>query len=209
MQKSLLYKTLIIGLLAILIYIPLTMIQSTIWERMRYRDEAIRSITADSVSEQMVVGPVLVIPYIESWEEESLDAATQKTIRRQLSASRQHYVYPNDMQILGHIDTDQRYRGIHQVLVYSGQHSINGDFILPVLSSLIPKDKPKATVTTPETPYIAIGLSDTRGLQNFPKLKWAEQVLEFKQGSGLDAFQSGIHANLGSLQLTEVCYGQI
>lgn len=201
MQRSLLFKIVIVGLLAILLYVPLTMIQATIWERMRYRDEAVRSITADSVSEQVIVGPVLVVPYTETWEDESFDASLNKTVRRQLSANKKHYIYPNEMQILGNIDTDQRYRGIHKVLVYTGHHKISGDFMLPELSNMVQKDNPKAIITLTGTPYISMGLSDTRGLQNFPKLKWDEQSIEFKQGSKLSSFQRGIHAGLDGVNL--------
>lgn len=201
MQRSLLFKTIIVGLLAILLYVPLGMIQATIWERMRYRDEAVRSITADSVSEQVIVGPVLVVPYTETWEDESFDAALNKTVRRQLSANKKHYIYPNEMQVIGNIDTDQRYRGIHKVLVYTGHHKITGDFMLPELSGMVQKDNPKAIITMTETPYISMGLSDTRGLQNFPKLKWDEQSIEFKQGSKLSSFQRGIHARLDGVNL--------
>ncbi|MBI3731607.1 MAG: cell envelope integrity protein CreD [Burkholderiales bacterium] len=200
MQRSLLFKIVIVGLLAILLYVPLTMIQATIWERMRYRDEAVRSITADSVSEQVIVGPVLVVPYTETWEEEFVDA-TNKSTRRQLSANKKHYIYPNEMQIVGNIDTDQRYRGIHKVLVYTGHHKISGDFMLPGLSNMVQKDNPKAIITVAETPYISMGLSDTRGLRNFPKLTWNEQTIEFKQGSKLSSFQRGIHAGLDGVDL--------
>ncbi|MFZ6718596.1 cell envelope integrity protein CreD [Undibacterium sp. Ji49W] len=207
MQKSLLFKTIIIGLLAIVIYIPLMMIQSTIWERMRYRDEAVRSITADSVSEQVVIGPVLVIPYVETWEEETVDTATQKVTKRQVSNSRKHYVYPNDLTVKGTIDTDQRYRGIHKVLVYTGNHQISGDFMLPDMASLASRDKTNASISRTEAPYISIGLSDTRGLQNFPKLQWGEQSFEFRQGSKLNAFQRGIHARMDGMQMASA--GQV
>ncbi|MFZ6770277.1 cell envelope integrity protein CreD [Undibacterium sp. Di26W] len=207
MQKSLLFKTIIIGLLAIVIYIPLMMIQSTIWERMRYRDEAVRSITADSVSEQVVIGPVLVIPYVETWEEETIDTATQKVTKRLVSNNHKHYVYPNDLTVKGTIDTDQRYRGIHKVLVYTGNHQISGDFVLPDMASLASKDKTKASISVQEAPYVAIGLSDTRGLQNFPKLQWGEQSFEFRQGSKLNAFQRGIHARLDGMQMASA--GQV
>ncbi|MFZ3004251.1 MAG: cell envelope integrity protein CreD [Undibacterium umbellatum] len=201
MQRSLLFKIVIVGLLAILLYVPLGMIHATIWERMHYREEAVRSITADSVSEQVVVGPVLVVPYTETWEDESFDASLNKTVRRQLSANKKHYIYPNEMQIMGNIDTDQRYRGIHKVLVYTGHHKITGDFMLPELSNMVQKDKPKAVISLTDTPYISMGLSDTRGLQNFPKLKWDEQTIEFKQGSKLSSFQRGIHAGLNDVNL--------
>ena len=78
MQKTLLSKTLIVAALTFFIAIPLMMIQSTIAERMRFHDEALHSIAADSVREQVVIGPLLVIPYTDEYEEELLDPRTQK-----------------------------------------------------------------------------------------------------------------------------------
>ena len=61
MQRSLFFKSIIVFVLMLLIGIPLMMIQSTISERMRYRDEAVRSIAADSVSEQSIMGEYLTL----------------------------------------------------------------------------------------------------------------------------------------------------
>ena len=59
MQRSLFFKSIIVFALMLLIGIPLMMIQSTISERMRYRDEAVRSIAADSVSEHSIMCEIL------------------------------------------------------------------------------------------------------------------------------------------------------
>ena len=40
------------------------------------------------------------------------------------------------MQIAGSFDTDSRYRGIHKVLVYSGQHAFTGNFDLQAKEEL-------------------------------------------------------------------------
>ncbi|MFZ6655230.1 cell envelope integrity protein CreD [Undibacterium sp. TJN19] len=204
MEKNWMLKTGIVGLLAILIYISLMMIQSTIWERMRYREEAVRSITADSVGEQTILGPVLVIPYTETWEEEEIDKTTKVSKIRPMYKNKKYYVYPNDLQIKGNIETDQRYRGIHKVLVYSGTHAINGDFIMPDTDELISKDKSKATITFNEAAYVSFGLSDTRGLRNFPKLEWDGKTYDFRQGSKLSSASQGIHAILGNFHENHV-----
>ena len=64
MQKTLLIKALIVFGLMLLIGLPLLMIQETIKERMQFRQEAVDSIAADSVREQTIIGPILVIPYV-------------------------------------------------------------------------------------------------------------------------------------------------
>ncbi len=69
MQKSLLFKTLAVFGLMLLIGIPLIMINATIAERMQFRDEAVRSVAADSVRAQSLLGPILVLPYTEEYEE--------------------------------------------------------------------------------------------------------------------------------------------
>ncbi|MFZ6815103.1 cell envelope integrity protein CreD [Undibacterium sp. Rencai35W] len=200
MQKTLFFKTMMIGILMLLIGVPLMMIQSTISERMRFRDDAVRSIAADSVSEQTLLGPVLVLPYSETYEEEELvDQLTKKTVTRKYTLQHRHYVYPNELNVNGTIDTDHRYRGIHKVLTYSGQHSIHGDFVLPVIDQLI-KDKPASQLNV-GTPFIAMGLSDTRGLRNFPRIQWGGKSYEFKQESKLRSLQTGLHAPLEPMDL--------
>lgn len=200
MQRSLFFKSLIVFVLMLLIGIPLMMIQSTISERMRYRAEAVRSIAADSVSEQTLLGPVLVIPYSENFEqEEILDVLTKKTVTRKYTIQHRHYVYPNELILKGNIDTDHRYRGIHKVLVYSGLHLLTGDFVLPDIDALA-KDKAVSQLKI-GTPFVSLGLSDTRGLRNFPSIQWAGKAYEFKQESKLRSFQTGLHAPLAAMDL--------
>lgn len=202
MQKTLFFKILIIGFLMALLVIPLTMIESTISERMRYRVEAIQSIATDSVGQQTLLGPLLVIPYTESYEESSgVDPETKKPVIHKYALQQRHYVFPNELQINGQIGTDQRHRGIHKVLVYSGQHALSGDFVLPGVDALV-RSHPGSTLT-PGTPFIALGLSDTRGLRNYPKIVWNGHPYEFRQGSKLHSFNQGLHAPLPDMDLAQ------
>ncbi len=194
MQKTLLFKTLIVAVLTLLIAIPLLMIESTIRERMQFREEAVRSIASDSVREQTVIGPVLVLPYTDEYEE--LIAATDHPAKKaetvRLSMARRVLVFPGQLQVDGSIDTERRYRGIHQVLVYSGQHSVSGDFAVPKMEAL-PRQKPHSRLTLGQA-YVALSIEDVRGIRNIPKIKWGGKLVEFEQGSGLTAFKSGLHA---------------
>lgn len=203
MQKPLLFKILIVIGLMLVIGIPLMMIQATIVERMSFRDEAVRSIAADSVREQTMIGPVLVLPYNDEYEEQEAvsDGKSTKTKTIKHSTNRRALVYPNDMQIKGAIETDRRYRGIHKVLVYSGQYAISGDFMLPKKDDL-PRDAANSLLTLGQ-PFVALSIEDVRGIRNTPKINWNGKQFEFEQGAGLNTFKSGLHAKLDSIEMKE------
>lgn len=198
MQKTLLLKSLIILVLMLLIAIPLSMIENTISSRIHYRNEAVRSIAADSVGEQTLLGPILVIPYSEHYEEEEVIDATEKTRRRviyhQRVLNKRLFVFPNELRIAANIDNDHRYRGIHKVLVYSGNHELSGSFDMPNLDTLV-REKAGSHFELGH-PVVSLGLSDTRGLKNVPIIVWGGTSYEFQQDSQLSYFKHGIHAKL-------------
>ena len=197
MQRTLLFKLIAILALTLLICLPMTLIERTIVERSHFREEAVASIAADSQREQTVIGPVLLIPYSEQYDEQVTENGAVRTVTR--TVQRQHMVFPNTLQVNGTIDTDRRYRGIHQVLVYSGQHKFGGDFALPAKADLPHAGaNPKITVGRVS---MALGVEDVRGIRNIPKVKWGSQVIEFQQGSGLRSFPRGVHAALDQISL--------
>ena len=195
MQKKLFLKVGIIGLLTLLLCIPLLMIQSTVRERMAYRDDAARSIAEDSVGEQTVIGPVLVIPYAEETDVRELDGADGQSKTRTSTVRRHHLVYPDELKVAGNIGTERRYRGIHQVLVYNGQYQFDGGFTLPLLADL-PRSGGNTRIAAVGRPYVSLPIADVRGVRDIPKINWNGAPLAFEQGARLGAYQSGMHAVL-------------
>src|SRR3954469_18347033 len=122
MQKALFFKIMIIFGLMFVIGVPLIMVQATIHERISFREAAVASIAADSVREQTLIGPVLVLPYTDEYEDQvvSVVDGAKKTETKKFLVQRSQLVFPEALNIEGRIDTDHRYRGIHKVLVYSG-----------------------------------------------------------------------------------------
>ncbi|NRR33856.1 cell envelope integrity protein CreD [Oxalobacteraceae bacterium] len=197
MQKKLLFKIAAIALLMLLIGVPLMIIQSTIGERLHFREEAVRSIADDSVREQTVTGPLLVLPYTEEYEALVADKEDKDTSKRvTVVEQRRKLVYPEQLVITGDIGTERRYRGIHQVLVYTGQHKFSGNFQLPQLSEL-PRHNAGSRIT-PGLPYMALPVADVRGIRDIPKVQWGSRQIEFEQGSGVLASPSGMHAPLSA-----------
>jgi inner membrane protein len=202
-QKTLLFKAVIIAVLMFIICIPLLMIQGTIHERIAFRDQAVSSIAADSVREQTMIGPVLVLPYVEEYEEQVAipDDKDGRTRIQKYALNKRLLVFPGELAIKSSIRTDQRYRGIHKVLVYSGQHAISGEFTLPANSAL-PRTRPGSTVTL-KAPMVALSIEDVRGIRNIPTINWSGKRVEFEQGSGLNSFKSGLHATLATADVEQ------
>lgn len=201
MQRTLLFKILAIMALTLLICIPLAMINSTITDRAQFRAEAVASIAKDSVREQTITGPVLVIRYTDQFEE-TVRVPEGDAFKTQIEAravERTHLVFPNDLAVGSNIKTDLRHRGIHQVLVYGGQHMIAGDFVLPQMNEL-PRASLKSVLRLDQA-SIALGIGDVRGIRNIPKIDWDGKVLEFEQSTGLKSIPSGLHANLPAMTL--------
>jgi inner membrane protein len=201
MQRTLLFKILIVIALTVIICIPLSMINFTIMERAHFREEAVASIASDSVREQTITGPILVIRYTDDYDETVTvpDGAKSKTQILAQSVARTFLVFPNELAFDSSIKTDRRYRGIHQVLVYGGKHFVAGDFVLPLMSEL-PRASAKSKLRLDQA-SIALGIGDVRGIRNIPKIDWNGQIIEFEQSTGLKAVQSGLHADLPALTL--------
>ncbi|MES2319684.1 MAG: cell envelope integrity protein CreD [Pseudomonadota bacterium] len=192
MQRSLLFKLITILALTLVIFIAIGLIANTISERSQFRKEAVASISAESVREQTVIGPVVIIPYNDQFEELIHDNGVARSVTR--TVKRQHMLFPTGLQVDGSIDTDRRYRGIHQVLVYTGHHKFTGDFVMPVKTDL-PRANASSRLTLGQ-PVVALGIEDVRGIRDIPKINWGGAVVEFQQGSALRSFNSGVHATL-------------
>ncbi|MRW87840.1 hypothetical protein GJ698_27585 [Pseudoduganella sp. FT26W] len=190
MQKKLFQKCLIIVALMLLIGLPLMMVEGVISERIRFHEQAVQSIADDSVRAQHVIGPVLVLPY----SEEIKDGDKVVTVQHR------KLVFPNELRIAGKLVTERRYRGIHQVLMYSGGHSFAGDFTLPAAADL-PRDSGTSLLTMRQ-PYVALSVSDVRGIRDIPTMLVAGRRYPFAQGARLPGNPSGMHVplDLGDLK---------
>ncbi|MEO6918287.1 MAG: cell envelope integrity protein CreD [Collimonas sp.] len=190
MNRPLLLKLLAIFILTLLILIPLSLIRDTVQDRQLHRQEAIASIAASYAGSQTVTGPVLVVPYkIKIDELVGQDTNGKKTYSSR-TEEREYRFFPKDLQMQGKLLPTERYRGLHKVHVYELQSHASGsiDYQLPT------PEKLAADQISLLTPYLAIGISDVRGLVGSPSIKTGTQALLLEQGAG--SFGKGMHASL-------------
>src|ERR1700723_2991707 len=66
MNLKLAFKLLVIGVVTGVILITLAMVNGTITDRQKYRDDAVKTTGASYAGAQTVIGPVLVRPYTQT-----------------------------------------------------------------------------------------------------------------------------------------------
>ena len=194
MQKTLLYKFLTIGGLAMLLLIPLTMIDGVINERKHYRDGVIRDVAKSSTGQQTITGAILVVPYTERIIKETSvkEGEEVKKIVKVERYSRKEYFLPEEMTINGDIETEERYRGIYKVPVYQANVTMAGSFSIPK-SFRDKKNNPNITL---QQPYLVVGIEDIRGVQRNVSLEANQETIALMPGTNTHFVAQGLHALL-------------
>jgi inner membrane protein len=194
MQKTLLYKFLTIGGLAILLLIPLAMIDGVINERKHYRDGVIRDVAKSSTGQQTITGAILVVPYTEKVTKETSikDGGKVRKIAKVERYSRKQYFLPEELTINADIETEERYRGIYKVPVYQANVTMAGSFSLPKSF----RDKEKDPNITFQQPYLVVGIEDIRGVQRNVSLEANQETVVLMPGSNTHFISQGLHALL-------------
>ena len=193
-QNSPIFKLLVIFILILLLLIPLGMVKSVLSERLKRRDQAMNEITATWGKEQIVVGPVLVIPYryyFKAWKEQVVRGKAEK-IEIVDSAIAHAYFLPATVEIQGELLPKKLYRGIYEAVVYNGTFTLSGTFTPPDFEKL----KIRAKDVLWEEAIVTFAITDLRGISGTLTLQWGNHVFPLVPGSKLDGFSSGIHAQL-------------
>jgi inner membrane protein len=185
MNRALLFKSLIVASLILLILIPLGLVSNTVQERKSSREDAVQSVIASYAGPQTLTGPVLVIPYKE------VIRAPDNT---QHTDVKQMLVFPKTLSVKAEVTPNERYRGIFKVLVYEMQSRWEGTIAMPDLRQL----RPSAGHVSFDVgqPFIALGVSDIRGLMAVPTLNIGGKDLTMERGTQLASLKQGLHADI-------------
>lgn len=193
MKNALLQKGVLVTLLALLLWVPLTMIEHTIEERTRYREEAVQAIAASSAGEQKLWGPVLTVKVDEEYDEPVSgwsNAASKRTGR----STRQHTLtlHPATVDLQGAMTVEKRAFGLYSTPVFELNATLAGQFMAPTASAL-PALGPNATLKW-GAPVLSIGVADTRGIAGAPRVVLKGVELASARGSESEGFKTGFHA---------------
>ncbi|CAG2148167.1 cell envelope integrity protein CreD [Cupriavidus numazuensis] len=194
MNKVLLYKSLITGVLIVLILIPLSLVGNLVQERKSYGQEAEQSIWKSYAGPQTLTGPVLVVPYKEVTSVTERADPKQPAVSTMRVEVRQLLVFPQTLRVQAGVTPGERYRGIHKTLVYEMQSRWEGSITLPSPDDLA--RSPGHVRFEVGQPYLALGITDTRGLMTAPVIELDGKKLPLQQGAKLPTLPQGLHADL-------------
>ncbi|CAM3793813.1 Inner membrane protein CreD [Pseudomonas reidholzensis] len=204
MNKTLSFKLGMIALLMLLLLIPLLMIGGLIDERQSLRDTVLADIAQSSSFDQVIAGPLLVVPY-RKYERRWIDKDGH-SVQETSTVSGHLYFLPETFEATIGIDTELRARGIYQARLFHAKSQVAGRFKLPARWG-VEKDYEDYRF---DKPFLAVGISDIRGIESNLELSLDDQRLAFEAGTGLDWMRGGVHVPLPALdgqQATEFSYG--
>ena len=195
-MSSMLAKVAGLLFLLLLLCIPLGEIDSINRARGESQREAASELAATYAGRQTMVGPLLLVPYVERWMEPLRNAQGKVIGQEPRSKEMAHVVFPDKLHIEGTMAPQERYRGIFKIPFYTLDATLSGGF-----AAFDPKAVSHSETDSKiefKAPLIAFNVSDLRGLDGSPGMTMGGEALRFKQRvPGLDDdawFANGIHA---------------
>lgn len=187
--------------LVLVLLIPLGMIRSILFERMNRRNQAVAEITSSWGGEQVVVGPVLVIPYqyrFKTWKEQIVDGR-QERLEVEQTAVANAFFLPDELVVEGTATPSKLHRGIYEAVVYKSQLNISGRFQRPDFAALGIAE----TDVKWEKAEVTLAVSDLRGTGELLNITVDGQTYTFTPGCKLQGYPSGISALLPGVDRKE------
>ncbi len=197
LRNPLFSKTIMICFLALILLIPLGMIQSKISERQYLQQQVQKDIAHSASGPQTLSGPFLVVRYKLLEHRTVKDSAGNEKLITD-SSIHDTVVSPRSLKITGDADVETRSRGIYQARLFNLHSKVSGDFVVSKGYGL---NKPLGDIV-PLAAFFVMKVSDSRGIRNAPILTLNGSQYEFTPGSeGLPG--NGIHVSLPALTLAE------
>jgi inner membrane protein len=190
-------KMAMIAVLVLLLLIPLSMVTSVLQERLQRRDEAVRDITSTWGSEQVVMGPVLIIPFKynqKTWKDQVVNGQVQRMEVSETVQCRASFL-PAMFKAEGQLKPDRLHRGIYEAVVYSGTLNLSGSFARPSFEEW--NVDPRQVLW--DEAEMAVSITDLRGAKESLQIKLAEQMIPLKPGRKLEGFEGGVYARIKGL----------
>jgi inner membrane protein len=197
LSQSLGFRTVVVALLVLLMLIPLFMVENVVRERNRYHQQVLQDIAATWGGKQTLVGPVMVLPYVEHFT--SVDTVTDKDgesriVSKDIYNDRTAILLPENLEIRADIKEEHRQRGIYDALVYTANLSLTGKFDHAVLLQGNAEGERRILW---DKAFIMIGVSDTKAIDTVSGFMLDDGRIGLEPGTRMPALlPAGFHAPL-------------
>jgi inner membrane protein len=187
-------KLIVIGGLVVALLVPLALIGSLVHERLGRRDEAVREITATWGQEQIVAGPVLIVPYrqrVKSWKEQVVNGRPERVEAIDTVVARAYFL-PETLTVDGSLNPSRRHRGIYEAVVYDGTIRLDARFAPPSFEEW--KVAPEDILW--EDAEVDLAVTDLRGTRQTLMLKTGDREVPMLPGCRIPGAGTGIRSRL-------------
>lgn len=175
-------------LIALILQIPVSTIGNLIGERQQRRADAVEEVAGKWGHAQAVAGPVLLVPYRKHVD--ITDAEGRVSSRTE---ERRLVLMPSRLLARGHIESENRHRGIFTIPLYQARMDFEGEFVPPDLRELGIDSESVSW----DRAVMAVGISDIHAVQSADQVSWNGKALPFRSGgAGFDT--AGVHAEVGA-----------
>ena len=176
------FKLLFAGIIGLVLVLPLMMVYALVWDRQEQSNVAQNSIAAGWGGPQVIVGPVLVIPYAANSVEtvEQNGRQTTRTVR----VMKELFLAPETNIIQTDIKPDRKRKSIYESVLFVAQNKGTARFSLPADFARYGIELAAMNLAGAE---LRFGVSDARGLQKDSKVVIDGQPLALQPGKGLAA----------------------
>jgi inner membrane protein len=198
MQKDLLVKAALVGVIFLLLQIPLGMIGGLVTERAGRQEAVVKEISTGNYGRQVFAGPVVAIPYVEEYEESYTEDKQAKVRTKRIK--RVARFFPESAEISGTAAVGTKHRGLFKARVFNWQASAKGAFHFDGKLA-VERTQEKSRIVWGQ-PTATLLLSDPRGLIGSPALEWKGMQIPLERGAGTGSAQSGLHASLPAIDPT-------
>ena len=123
------FKLFLAGIIGLALVIPLMMVYALVWDRQEQSNVAQNSIAAGWGGPQVVVGPVLVIPYTANSVETVDQNGRQMT--RTVQVTKELYLSPETNALTTNLKPDRKKKSIYESVLFVAENSGTARFALP------------------------------------------------------------------------------
>lgn len=174
-------KTLILGLVALLLLIPLLMVEGLVSSRQYEGRKATQEITSRWGESQNILTPVLVVPY------------TPDVKNAQESAL---YLIPEEVSADAVLDIENRHRSIYEVAVYTAHVDLSGTWRAEEIRRALSEVKGTYDLSRAK---VAFSTSDATGYRDIVRIKVNGKEYKMKNDPSLSTLTTCIDDNYGDL----------
>lgn len=195
MENRLGLKLAAMGLLSVVLLVGLLWIGSIVRTRQAQRDAVVHDIAESASYSQRLEGPVLVVPYEKTIREWKADGTAAGRHMEEQHVNGQLLILPETLKVDGQVPTELRKRGIYETRLYHANLRIHASFDVPEHYGAGDQSEDYHF----DTPSVAIGISDIRGIQSASKVAINGATLRILPGTTAELLGSGLHAPLSSV----------